>query len=202
MTLNVEYGNVTQADAERMSRAAWGGALLDHSPGSTEPYVSALVASLIVATGARTVLETGAFEGATSEFILGALEALGRGSFVMCEIDPVRGQALHQRFSSPLAPVEPVIWIGDVMDLLRTTDTKYDLIFLDDDHSERHVRQEIEAMLPRLNPGGLLLLHDVCGQIPGNQHELGRLVEEFGGYVLRLPRMGPAGGLGIIASPS
>lgn len=198
MSLDVQFGNVTQADAERMSRAAWGGALLDHSPGSTEAYVSALVASLIVALGARTVLETGAFEGATSEFILGALEALGGGTFVMCEIDAARADALRQRFSSPLAPVEPVIWSGDVLAYLRTTTTMFDVMWLDDDHNERHVRQEIEAMLPRLNPGGLLLLHDVVGQIPGNQHPLGFLVQEFGGSVLDLPRMGPAGGLGLI----
>lgn len=198
MSLDTHYGNITQADAERMSRAAWGGALLGHSPGSTEPYVSALVASLIVATGARTVLETGAFEGATSEFILGALEALGGGTFVMCEIDPDRATALQQRFSSPLAPVEPLIWSGDVLDYLRQTRIMFDVVWLDDSHQERHVRQEIEAMLPRLNPGGLLLLHDVCGQISGNQQELGRLVEEFGGYVLDLKRMGPAGGLGVI----
>jgi predicted O-methyltransferase YrrM len=45
-------------------------------------------------------------------------------------------------------------------DYLRNSQEKFDLIFLDGDHSATGVYQEIPAALGLLNPGGLILLHD------------------------------------------
>ena len=45
-------------------------------------------------------------------------------------------------------------------DYLRNSPEKFDLIFLDGDHSATGVYQEIPAALGLLNPGGLILLHD------------------------------------------
>jgi hypothetical protein len=48
-------------------------------------------------------------------------------------------------------------------------------------------------LMPKMNPGGLILLHDVFGVC-----DLKTVVQQFGGYSIDLPRLGPAGGLGII----
>jgi predicted O-methyltransferase YrrM len=45
-------------------------------------------------------------------------------------------------------------------DYLRNSREKFDLIFLDGDHSATGVYQEIPAAIALLNPGGLILLHD------------------------------------------
>jgi predicted O-methyltransferase YrrM len=46
------------------------------------------------------------------------------------------------------------------LDVLRESGDAYDLIFLDGDHRFKTVVSEIPAALPRLRPGGFLLLHD------------------------------------------
>jgi hypothetical protein len=58
MSLEICYGNVTQAQADWLEKAC--GPAPDgvpHKPGTAEPWISQLVASFVLATGARTVLE-------------------------------------------------------------------------------------------------------------------------------------------------
>jgi len=44
--------------------------------------------------------------------------------------------------------------------VLESSGQRFDMIFLDGDHSKSAVYREISAALPVLNPNGLLLLHD------------------------------------------
>jgi predicted O-methyltransferase YrrM len=46
------------------------------------------------------------------------------------------------------------------LEFMATTDQRFDLIFLDGDHSAPAVYQEVGAALPLLNENGLILLHD------------------------------------------
>ena len=46
------------------------------------------------------------------------------------------------------------------LSFLQTTNRKFDLIFLDGDHSAKAVYQEIALALKKLNPNGVILLHD------------------------------------------
>ena len=50
--------------------------------------------------------------------------------------------------------------MGRSVDVLRDTDDRYDLIFLDGDHRLKTVAAEIPLAVHRLNPGGFILLHD------------------------------------------
>jgi predicted O-methyltransferase YrrM len=50
--------------------------------------------------------------------------------------------------------------MGRSVDVLRNTYDRYDLIFLDGDHRLKTVAAEIPLAVPRLNPGGFILLHD------------------------------------------
>jgi predicted O-methyltransferase YrrM len=82
--------------------------------------------------------------------------------------DPMRGA--WKRIGCDQSPSQFVqsIHVEDIVtfvtqpatDYLRNSREKFDLIFLDGDHSATGVYQEIPAAIALLNPGGLILLHD------------------------------------------
>jgi hypothetical protein len=201
--LDITFGNVTQEQADRLGQASimpvdaaiQDKAVAYHQPGDTEPWISRLVGDFVVASGARTVLETGGFKGATSVYLYDALIRLGAGTLAVCEIDPNRAEAIHDRMIGTPSPssVHFCVFTGDVLNFLSTTTARFDLAFIDDDHTKVHVTRELMLLIPKMNPGGLILLHDVYGSC-----DLKTVVRSFGGYSLNLPRLGPAGGLGII----
>lgn len=194
--IDVTYGNISQAQADRMVRAATVPTVPPYPAGSTEPYVSELVASLLKATGIPCVLETGAFRGDTTLCLAKALEAMGGGQLLVAEIDPERQQHVINRLTELQLP-ENVQWTvvgGDALTLIRSLpDNCLGLAFIDDDHQIPHVSDEAAAIWPKLAPGGLAVFHDVFGVC-----NLRVVVESFGGYCLDLPRTGPAGGLGLL----
>jgi predicted O-methyltransferase YrrM len=73
-------------------------------------------------------------------------------------------------FGSKHSPVEMITNMGygeavdfvtmKSLDFLKSSNEKYDFIFLDGDHSATTVYQEVPAALELLNPGGVILLHD------------------------------------------
>jgi hypothetical protein len=185
MSLEICYGNVTQAQADWLEKAC--GPAPDgvpHKPGTAEPWISQLVASFVLATGARTVLECGAY----------------RGGLHLCEIDPERmaiakGRVLNMHDGGELG-VRTYFHEGDVLQYLAGTTDTFDLAWVDDCHEKPHVAEELSLLLPRMNPGGLILGHDVWGTC-----DLQEVFAGFGGYSLVLPRLGSAGGVGIIQTP-
>lgn len=199
--LTGEYGNMSDDQIERLGWASrpWPDDI-EHEPGCTEPWVSRLVADFVLARGARRVLETGCYRGSTSVWILEALKKLGGGWITICDIDPLRcNRSLERLLRIPdqekvTVHSEP----GDILAYLqRSGVAPYDLAWVDDCHEKPHVRKELQLLYPKMNPGGLILLHDVYGSC-----DLKTVVQEFGGYSIDLPRLGPAGGLGIIQVPS
>lgn len=200
MALDVSLGNIAQEEAARICGAVPALDDYGHQPGSTEPWVSQLVASFIVARGARTVLETGCFVGGTSVWIVDALIRLGGGEAHLCDVDPTRVKATAGRvYAAAQGRHELTVNVHcrDILVWLRDTSDRFDLAFVDDNHEKKHVEQELTLLYPLMNPGGLILLHDVVGSC-----DLRTVVAKFGGYSLDLPRLGPAGGLGIIQVPT
>jgi SAM-dependent methyltransferase len=197
--LEVAFGNVTQEQADRLGQAA-GDAPdgVPHEPGGAEPWISRLVHSFVIATGARTVLETGCFKGATSAWILDALKRLGGGTFHLCEIDQSRAADTYYRLYRDEAPTDVDICFhkGDVLAYLTLTTDRFDLAWVDDCHTKPHVLKELTLLYPKMNPGGVILGHDVWGSC-----DLQEVFQKFGGFSLNLPRLGAAGGIGIIQLP-
>jgi hypothetical protein len=196
--LDVTYGNITQEEATRLDKACYAPDSVPHEPGCTEPWISQLVGDFVIARGARTVLETGCFKGATSMYLFDALHRLGSGVLHLCELDPERMKATAPRLR-PLSPHDSIhirLHQGDVLEYLRDTPDRFDLAWVDDNHEKPHVTKELMLLIPKMNSGGLILLHDVYGVC-----DLKTVVQQFGGYSLDLPRLGPAGGLGIIQCP-
>lgn len=197
--LDTTYGNITEERARQLAEAVGDDPNgKEHEPGSTEPWISRLVADFIIAKGALTVIETGCFMGSTSAWICDALEALGGGIFHMCEIDRERMAAAMARTKPWDGVVERWPHLGNVLEYLAINprQDRFDVAWVDDNHEKDHVYRELQLLFPAMNPGGLILLHDVYGQC-----DLKEVVADFGGYSLDLPRLGPAGGLGIIQVP-
>lgn len=193
-TLDVTHGNMTEAQALRLGKATEGGIVQGHEPGSTEPWISKIVHSFVIATGARSVLETGCFKGRTSVWLADALWRLGGGDLHLCDIDLERlATAGEEVVSRNFDTVKVYPWGGDVITFLRACRFEFDLCFVDDDHSKAHVTRELQFLLPHVRKGGIVLLHDVFGSC-----DLNTVVHQFGGYSIDLPRLGPAGGLGVI----
>jgi predicted O-methyltransferase YrrM len=195
--LEIAYGNVTQEEADRLEQAAGTVDDVAHIPGSAEPWVSRLVHSFIIATGARTVLETGCFMGGTSVWILDALNRLGGGVLFLSEIEKDRLHSTVARIAPLMGEhIGVVPHHGDVLDFLGNCKTRFDLVWLDDNHEKPHVFKELQLLLPKMNEGGIILGHDVWGSC-----DLQEVFRKFGGYSLELPRLGAAGGIGIIQVP-
>lgn len=194
--VDVEYGNISPEEAERLHRAV-GWPRHNGEAGNTESWITNLVCALLTASGARSVLETGAFMGSTSEALQWTLHALGGGSLTVCEIEHARAEAVDARLRRNDPHASAVNWVVrcmDARDVIRSlAPQSLGFAFIDDDHQKAHVAEEIELLLPKMLPGGLLVFHDTFGVC-----DLQEVVAAYGGYSLDLPRAGPAGGLGII----
>lgn len=169
----------------------------DHAwrAGSAEPWISSLVASLVVACDAHTAIEIGGFEGYTSRHIVQALSRLAHPAtrtLTVCEIDPARA-ALVDASLAPYGPVQRRVVIADSHAWIPTLpDDSVDFVWLDGNHEHLHVARELDLLAPKMRVGGLIAGHDVFGVCDLQREFLAR-----GGYALDLPRLGPAGGVGL-----
>lgn len=191
--IDVTYGNISEDEAEKMRIAVFPRGDEDYPAGATEPWIGNLVHALLCASGAVTVLETGCFMGHTSRLLHEALYDRGDCDLILCEIDPARAAHLAAQFAFD-SRVRVSIRQQDALSVIRSLPDQWlGFAWVDDDHSKSHVAEEIEALLPKMQPGGIICFHDTFGVC-----DLQEVVAAYGGYSLDLPRAGPAGGLGIL----
>lgn len=171
---------------------------VEHVEGQTEPWIVDILVALLrgLQRESPNILELGGFQGHTS---LRLAQAGEHGTLTIAEYDtdaPERAQLVTDRLIAANLP-DSVSWRVLQSDALaviaQCADESLDFVFVDDDHTETHVQQEIEALLPKMRAGGLICFHDVFGSC-----NLRWVVERAGGYCLDLPRLGPAGGLGLL----
>ena len=161
--------------------------------GCAEPWIGGILQALLRCYQHHPlrVLETGGFIGYTSLKLAEALE--WNDELIVCEIDPERAKRI-QYVLEDHAKSEWRVVADDVLKWIATQPNEsLDFIWLDDDHGKQHVFEEIEALLPKMKPGGIICGHDVFGVC-----ELHEVFARFGGYSLALPMLGPAGGLGLL----
>jgi predicted O-methyltransferase YrrM len=119
------------------------------------------------------VLEVGTHVGASTAHLAAALRANGPdGRITTVDIIDVNDPVARpwERAGSALAPAAVIDRLGMAsrvrfvaepsLGFLGRTAQRFDLIFLDGDHSAATVYQEVPAALRLLKPGGRLLLHD------------------------------------------
>jgi Methyltransferase domain len=61
----------------------------------------------------------------------------------------------------------PVHILGDTVEIAKTWTEPLDYLFIDDDHGETHLRDEIRLWLPFLKPNGIIAFHDYGAPVWG-----------------------------------
>ena len=160
--------------------------------GSTEPWTADLLHALIRALQPQRLLELGSFLGLTTRRLADAMGPNASLVAVECDID--RHRTTQLAFGG-VAQVQVVH--EEALAFLRSRPEPFDFVFVDDDHSVQHVAAELDLLLvpvhPLVNPIGLVAVHDVDG--PFN---LAGVVVRHHGWILHLPKLHVAGGLGLI----
>lgn len=168
----------------------------DFVEGSTEPWIVDVVCALLTASDQRTVLECGAFIGATTVRLAHTLAEMGGGTIIAVELEADRANTAQAALENANLP-PTVTWRvvhDDVLKYIASVpDESIGVAWVDDDHTKDHVAQELTALWPKMVTNGLILGHDVYGST-----DLQEQFKQVGGYALDFPRLGPAGGLGIL----
>ena len=166
--------------------------------GSTEPWNVAVLAALMKALDARDILECGGYLGNTSAWLAMTLKEMGGGRFTIIELEADRAAACDAHLSGlPLSTVDWRVIQDDVFRALETIPNEsLDFAWVDDCHEKAHVDRELAMLIPKMRSGGVITGHDVWGSC-----DLQEIFAKHGGYSLDTPRLGPAGGIGIIQIP-
>jgi predicted O-methyltransferase YrrM len=116
---------------------------------------------LVVASGARRALEIGGASGYSAIWLGLGLRETG-GSLVTIEYDPVRAEELKANIQK--AGLDDVVQVmaGDAFQAIPALNGTFDLIFLD--AWKPDYLRFFEMTMPRLDPGGLLLAHNVVNK--------------------------------------
>lgn len=143
---------------------------------------------LVVTNDYRTVIELGVRGGVSAAAWLYGLEQTG-GHLWAVDVDPCPYLADHMTFirGNDCAPA-----------VLAQLPDHADIVFVDTDHTFDQTCSEIDFYLPRVNPGGYMLFHDVDVPHP-NYQVRAALDEKFGPEQWENRKGGP--GLGIWRVP-
>ena len=164
--------------------------------GCTEPWNVEILAALLKASNAQTVLECGGYMGMTSAWLAITLQQMGGGTFHIAELEADRALMCDKRLSElPIKDVTWRVWQDDVFNVIAAQpDESIDFAWVDDSHEADHVDKELALLIPKMRrPRGLITGHDVWGSC-----NLQEVFAKHGGYSLDFPRLGLAGGIGLI----
>lgn len=134
----------------------------------TPPETSECIESIITVTDSRRILEVGTHTGFTTLHMLRAIVGKENARIVTVDARPAHDydffskwpQLSHVSGWTPQCLIDPVI-IGN---------SKYDLVFVDSDHSLDHTQKELQALLPITRVGTIFLFHDLpAWQSPENR---------------------------------
>lgn len=172
--------------------------------GSAEPWIANVLTALLVANASRNVVEIGGFQGRTSRALLKAMQALPWAkSFTVCELEPERAALVQAALDADGHCNYAKVVIANSLDWIPTIPAgSLDLVWLDGNHEKQHVLFELQGLLSKMAPGGLICGHDCFGSC--DLQQVFSLVASQVGWrsmSLDLPRIGPAGGIGLLQRP-
>jgi predicted O-methyltransferase YrrM len=144
----------------------------DHIMGGINPGDRRALFYLVRALKPRRVLEVGTHIGASTLYIARALKYVAHDAMVttvdILNVNDPQGP--WKQLGLPHSPAECADRLGcldsivfkasPALAFMADTSEKFDLIFLDGDHSANAVYREVSAALSLLNEGGVILLHD------------------------------------------
>jgi predicted O-methyltransferase YrrM len=142
----------------------------DGTTGGVNPGDRRALFYLVKTLRPASVLEIGSHVGASTAHIAAALIPQSRLTTVdLMDVNDGsdaywRAYGLQKSPRQMLSEINRNLNISfvtsDSLSFLRTTDQRFDFIFLDGDHSMNTVLREIPAALRRLNKNGVIVLHD------------------------------------------
>jgi predicted O-methyltransferase YrrM len=137
--------------------------------GAVNPGDMRAIYYLIRLLQARSVLEVGTHLGGSTSMVALALKRVAGARLTTVDIQDVNGPGgAFVKYGGP-SPVELMRNLGcefvqfvvsKSLSFLRRTGSQFDVIFLDGSHEAGNVYQEVPLALKRLNPNGMILLHD------------------------------------------
>jgi prolipoprotein diacylglyceryl transferase len=128
---------------------------------TAEVEILEFLKSLVTTVKPRIVVETGTFMGISTLWIAEGLKANGFGKVITCEYDPAVFAKAKERIDA--SGLNPWIEYRNESSLETKIDGSIDMLFSDSDPPLRE--QEVRRFLPRVNPHGLILMHDASSHL-------------------------------------
>lgn len=148
---------VTDAEASRGSRiyGSERARLYGEAPLSIAPEVGALLYALVLASGARTVVEFGASYGYSTIHLAAALRDLGYGHLITTELVAEKAQAATENLARAGLADLVELRVGDALETLLDVGPGIELLFLDG-WNDLYL-PVLELLQPRLIAGALVV---------------------------------------------
>jgi predicted O-methyltransferase YrrM len=141
---------------------------------TAEKEVLDLLYAFVRAAKPRIVVETGTFVGISSTYIARALIDNGRGRLITCEMDPEAHKMAAARFEQQGLSSHIDLRLSSSFEL--ELPETIDLLFCDSDVNVRE--EEVRRFIDRVNPFGLILMHDAGSNFQVVRHGALRLEQE------------------------
>lgn len=143
---------------------------------------------------AKRILEAGTAIGYSTLWFARATEPWG-GRILTLEADPEMAERARKNLAEAGVLDRVEIRLGDALASLRELEREgpFDLVFLD--HAKEQYRPFLEEVLPRLEPGGVILADNVLRQgkvahTPGPEDdEMTRAMREFNAFIMGHPEL-------------
>ncbi|HEY3876254.1 MAG TPA: CmcI family methyltransferase [Candidatus Kapabacteria bacterium] len=110
------------------------------------------------------IIETGTYKGGTAHFFASMCELMGTGEVITVDIEPLANRPEHPRLTYLSGSSTSPEIISKIEERTRTKASV--LVILDSDHSEAHVRNELELYAPFVTKENYLIVEDT--NINGN----------------------------------
>ncbi len=128
---------------------------------TAEVEVLEFLRTLVTTVKPELVVETGSFLGVSTLWIAEGMKQNGFGKIVSCEFDPVVFAKAKEKIAA--SGLQDWIELRNESSLEMRIDGSIDLFFSDSDMPIRE--QEVKRFLPRINPQGLILMHDASSHL-------------------------------------
>lgn len=125
------------------------------------PLGAWVIQEFIGTTRPDVIVETGTYRGGSAYFYACLCDLLEHGEVISIDIAP-RGTVPHPRITYVQRSSVDRGTVAYVADRLRLAGADSVLVVLDSDHSEDHVRRELEAYAPLVPVGSYLHVQDGC----------------------------------------
>ena len=161
----------------------WTHAQVKHPQMLTGHLEGALLAWLVRLTGARRVLEIGTYTGYSALAMAAALPA--DGELITCDNDPKHAGIAQSYFDRSPHGCKIKLILGPALETIASLPAHivFDLVFLDAD--KENYSNYYEAILPRLQPNGLLVVDNVLwsGKVLAPRKKTDKAIVALNDYV-------------------